>query len=685
MNHQRPRRIGIHGVRGAGKTCFLGSVYGFRSTPSLKIDVADDASCRYLAGVWKELSEARSPGATMLSLPETLRLDLTQNDETIPLELTDYAGALVQAQDESASPAAQELSGVIREWLRGCQVILLFLDSTQPDMEQLDALDLLLTELRRDAELGADRPLGIVLTKWDSQGTIGDDLSLEQERARVFLQQHHVFQQIFTKLGDDQGHHVRLFPLSSFGNQARGHFPPLLSDYRPCHLHAPLVWAAEVSERVLIEQTRWRAEKHLHRWWPDYQAAEQEWVKLEQEAAPLTEIIQSERRNLQKRRQSYRNRQLVPVAAIAGLLALGGILGSQEAERQARETLAFAESYPMYDKAQERLAREEEFLSTWVSLLVPSSRAEVCRWADADRRAVAEQHERERFLHELSGHEQAKDWSLVREEVADYLTRYPDCPLKESLQWREQQAHLQLARIQALDKGATLERQGRFDEAARVYRRFRTEFPDSPWEDAFVDQETEAFRRETDAAEYNLIRQLVREGTGSSLEEAGRRAIAYLESRHAVRAMRTEVSQLSEWLDGLRRGGQFFVVVDSVAVMPGSALLPTLGVTVPRVHLTINGVTHRTTWLRGSNTTPGERLGPFPFQFGEPGSLLVRVEASRNLTRNPWAKVELTDPRFILAKTNSTVAALCEKGHEVRVGLRCEAALPPDLPTYRRP
>jgi hypothetical protein len=313
------------------------------------------------------------------------------------------------------------------------------------------------------------------------------------------------------------------------------------------------------------------------------------------------------------------------------------------------------------------------------------ARAEVCRWADADRRAVAEQKERNRFLQELSGHEKANDWSLVREQIGEYLSRYPECPLAESLQAREQHAALHVARLLALDKAAALERQGRYDEAARVYRRFNSEHPDSPWQGAFVDLANEAGRMETDAAEYNLIRQLVREGTGGSIEEAGRRAIGYLESRHAVRAMRSEVSRYCEWLEGLRRGGEFFVVVDSVAVSPGCALLPTVGYTVPRVHVTINGVTHRTSWLRGSNTTPGERLGPFPFQFGEPGTLLLRVEASRNLTRNPWAKVEHSDSRFILGRANSSLAALCEKGHEVRVGLRCESAVPPEMPPYRRP
>ncbi|MGL4554382.1 MAG: hypothetical protein ACRC33_24735, partial [Gemmataceae bacterium] len=362
--NQRPRRVGIHGVRSAGKTCFLGSLYGFRSTDALKLDVADDASCRYLSAVWKELSEGRTPGATLLALPEALRLDLTAGEVTTPLELSDYAGLLVQPRDENASPAAHELTAGVKTWLRGCHAVLLFLDCTQPDMEQIDALDLLLTELRRPTAPGVvlDRPLGLVLTKWDSQGTIGDDLGREQERARAFLQSHHVFRQIFTKLGDEEGRNVRLFPVSSFGNQARGDSPPELSHYRPCHLHAPLVWAAQASDHALFEETRLKAETHLARWWPDHAAARREWLALRSEAAVLGPDIDDELRTLSARRGRVWLHSLVPVAVLLAALALGGYVGGREAAARADAVLAFADDNPAYAEASDRLERGEAFL-----------------------------------------------------------------------------------------------------------------------------------------------------------------------------------------------------------------------------------------------------------------------------------------------------------------------------------
>ncbi|MFQ3594042.1 MAG: hypothetical protein SNJ82_12755 [Gemmataceae bacterium] len=685
MTAQRPRRIGVHAIRGAGKTSWFGTLYGFRSTPGIKIDVADDASCRYLAGVWKELSEGRTPGATVLSFPETLRLDLTVQEVTKPLEICDYAGALVQAKEQDASPTAEELSEVLRDWLRGCHAILLFLDSTQPEMEQLDALDLLLTELRRDALLGLNRPMAIVLTKWDQQGTIGDDLERERQRAQYFLRDHHVFMQIMMKLSDAQGNQVRLFPLSSFGNSACGTQPPLLGEYRPCHLYAPLLWAAEVSDRVLLEQTRQRAEQHLKNWWPDFPAAEREWERLLREAEPLRESVEVELHKLKLRQQRQRGQMLVPLACLAGLLALGGLYARQQAHQQAQITLAFAESATGYDRAAERLVQQEAFLNRWSSWLVPGLRSEIATLAQADRRAVAEQQEREAFLSELAACEQTQNWQQACERIDDYLQRYPDCPLCRELQPRSEQAHRQRDRQQALQSAQSLERQGRFAQAEQVYRRYLHEQPDSPWREEFEDLARQASHLERDADDYNTLRQLVQDGGGTSLEEAGRKAIAYLESRHPVRAMRAEVSRFLDWFERLRAGMNVYVILERVDVRPDCSLRPTVGYTNPRVRLTINKVTHQSGWLGMSNTTPGQRLGPFPVKYGEPGLLQLGVEAKRNLVRNPWALGEYSDPRHIAARVNSTLVARCDKNGEVHVRLSCKELLPPELPPYRRP
>lgn len=685
MTTQRPRRIGVHAIRGAGKTSWFGTLYGFRSTATIKIDVADDASCRYLAGVWKELSEARTPGATLLSLPETLRLDLTKDEVTTPLELCDYAGALVQAKDEQASPTAEQLSEVVREWLRGCHVVLLFVDSTQPDMEQLDALDLLLTELRRDQLLGLNRPLAIVLTKWDQQGTIGDDLELERQRARRFLREHHVFTQIFTKLGDAQGNHVELFPLSSFGNAACGSNPPSLRDYRPCHLYAPLLWAAQRCDRVLLEQTRQRIERQLQGWWPDFRAADREWEQLAQELQPMQQEIALERHRLRQREQRHRGQKLLPLAGLFGLLTLGGLYARQNAENQARAVLTLKETAAGYERAAERLTQEQAFLHTWSSWLVPGLRSQVELLAQADQRAVAEQQERETFLSELAASEQTQNWQEVCERIESYLERYPDCPLCQELLPRREQAEGQRLRLETLQKGRALESQGRFSQAEQLYQRYLQEQPHSPFLEEFQELAREATRLAFDADEYQTLRLLVQDGGSTSLQEAGRKALAYLESRHPVRSMRAEVSRFQEWFEQLRRGMNVYVILERVDVRPECSLRPTIGYTNPRVRLTLNKVTHYSGWLGSSNTTPGQKLGPFPVKFGEPGLLQLGVEAKRNLVRNPWALGEYSDPYHIAPHTNSTLIARCDKNGEVRVRLSCKELLPPELPPYRRP
>src|SRR4051812_44824945 len=53
----RRRRIGIHGPRNAGKTCFLGCLYGFRNHPDTRITFGEDATVGYLASLWEPLSK----------------------------------------------------------------------------------------------------------------------------------------------------------------------------------------------------------------------------------------------------------------------------------------------------------------------------------------------------------------------------------------------------------------------------------------------------------------------------------------------------------------------------------------------------------------------------------------------------------------------------------------------------
>lgn len=696
MSQHRPRRIGIHGIRGAGKTCYLGTLYGFRSANGLKINVVDESSLAYLSSVWKQLQSARAPGDTLSAFLHTLRLELNQADYSLPLELADYSGLLVQPRNHPLAPTERELTLGVKQWLHGCHAVLLFLDCSNPDMEQMDALDLLLAELRRPNAAGVilDRPLALVLTKWDRQGTIGDDPAREQHRARLFLGAgtrsdgsggaHHVFQQILAKLGDDQGRQVRLFAVSSFGNGALGDAPPSLSDYRPCHLYDPLLWAAQASDHTLFEETRLMVEQHLAGWWPDYGAARREWLKLRPEVEALCPEIDDELRRLGDRRGRYWSQALLPLGAVVLLLMVAGWVGAREASVQADAVIEFVDANPTRDQAADRLERCEAFLASWLSWLVVAPRQRIAEQADTDRRAVAEQTERDGMLERLTAQEKAGEWSNVLATVRDYLDRYPDTPLAETLRLRQHQAAQEAASVTVRADATILEEKNRFADALKLYQAFLADYPASPWKNDINHRLAMAQRRHEEFSEYDPIRQLVAKGDGLSLEQAGIQAVSYLKSR-PTGTMRVELERYRAWLERLRQGGQFNLIVESVQVMPGCSLLSPLPlvVTRPKVHLTLNGVSHSSGWLNGSQTTPYVKLGPFPFTFGQEGRLLVRVEAERFNRQVPAARYETSDKRFILGQVNTTLTARCVKNGEVVVGLRCDDANPPTLPAYR--
>ena len=694
-----PRRVGIHGMRSAGKTCFLGTLYGFRAGASATVDFADDPTCVYLGSVWKDLSEGRVPGATLLAMPTGLRLDLSHNGgdgPAVPLELRDYAGLLVEPKEESASPAARQLAGEARDWFRDCHAVLVFLDSSRPELEQVDALDLLLTSLRRPQGDGPllERPVGIVLTKWDSQGVIGDDLAREQERARAFLSASHAFRQIGQKLDAAQ---VRVFPVSSFGNHARGSAPPELTRYHPCHLHAPLAWAATVSDLVLLDEAQQAAGRHLGRMarvlgmplWPrpDHAAALAVWRDLSARATPghgpLASRIADEVSKLQADRRGHWGRAVLALA-LAGLVAgLGAGQAASAADAEGAAVLEYCVEQDGPGRAGERLARAEEYLAKWWSLLAPSRRREVAAIRDAAAAILAERAERGSFIAALAGMEQKENWAGACEAADSYLERYPETPLRQELEPRLARDRECRDRVAALAEIARLEQADDLEGALAAGQGFLRSHPDTPAKSELEAKARDLKRIGDDKAEYDAIRRLARSGTPAALEKAARRARAYLDSRKPERAMRKEAELFWDWFEKLKKGGTYDVVVESLVIPSYSELEPFAGTASSRVQVTLNGKSASTGWLRGTNVSPNATLKGFPFKWGDQGRLAVRVEGAL-FTRRATVRAEESDPLFVLGKANGTLAARDKKGREVRVSLRCPAATPPDLPAYRR-
>ena len=73
------REFGIHGARGAGKTCYLACLYGQRATEQTAITFSDDHSIDHLRTAWKLLERGEVPDATALTLPTELHMSLSAN------------------------------------------------------------------------------------------------------------------------------------------------------------------------------------------------------------------------------------------------------------------------------------------------------------------------------------------------------------------------------------------------------------------------------------------------------------------------------------------------------------------------------------------------------------------------------------------------------------------------------
>lgn len=264
----KERRLGIHGARGTGKTCYLACLYGHRATDKAAVTFSNDHSIDHLQTAWKVLEGGNVPDATALTLPTELALSLQADGLGWAIPTRDYAGALVQ-RSESGVP---ELKQEVKEWLGGCHAILLFVNCDADDAalkERHDELDLLITELKRLSPDGntISRPLALLLTKWDVQGVISMYYQEERHRSLNYLNSRPALKQIADALRNC-GDRVELFPVSAFGSSCENNKPPK-DGPRPFGLLEPLTWIVQKTDEMLLERARRDAEQSAgsHLWW----------------------------------------------------------------------------------------------------------------------------------------------------------------------------------------------------------------------------------------------------------------------------------------------------------------------------------------------------------------------------------------------------------------------------------
>src|SRR5579859_468795 len=215
MRQKRLLRIGLHAPRNAGKTCLFACLYGLRQLLPDDVTFDDEPTITYLKSIWKYLRDGIVPSATAMTKPTQVGWRLKSGGAVSEYVTCDYPGALVEP---TTGGVGKELKQEARDWFRSCDALLILVDSSAPDIEQVDVVDVLLCELRKESrdERRMSRPLALVLTKWDMRGPISSSRDEERERLQKYLVDSPIFERIRRTLREAGGR-FEVFAVSAFG------------------------------------------------------------------------------------------------------------------------------------------------------------------------------------------------------------------------------------------------------------------------------------------------------------------------------------------------------------------------------------------------------------------------------------------------------------------------------------
>lgn len=263
-----PKRIALFGHRNVGKTTLLAVFYRQAAggqVPGVRLAAADARSAEYLAEKIAQI-ESGQPMAGTLAETE-LNLRLYHGPARFELIVRDYQG-------EHVTLGAEE---PIQEFFSGCDAVLLCLDPEgSPDpadrrRRQQEIENLLERYIERSDDLSTDRPVALLLTKFDrvlarSEGN-GQGRGQEPRAVRAdFEHEHALSGPVVERLVDDRygmtRHALRrhaqdgaIFAVSSYGPGATGNRPPAV--LHPMGLEGPLGWLAERLEERDRAQMEW--------------------------------------------------------------------------------------------------------------------------------------------------------------------------------------------------------------------------------------------------------------------------------------------------------------------------------------------------------------------------------------------------------------------------------------------
>jgi len=259
-----PKRIALFGHRNVGKTTLLAMFYrqaaGGR-VPGVRLAAADAHSAEYLA---EKIAQVESGQPMAGTLAETeLNLRLYHGPARFELIVRDYQGEHVTLGSDEP----------IQRFFAGCDAVLLCLDpggTTDPAerrRRQQEVENLLERYIERSEDLSVDRPVALLLTKFDrvlsglSGPAYNHDEAMTSADILPSLSGPFVEQIVDERYGMTR-HALRqhapdgaIFAVSSYGPGSTSNRPPAI--LHPMGLEGPLGWLAEQLEARDRAQMEW--------------------------------------------------------------------------------------------------------------------------------------------------------------------------------------------------------------------------------------------------------------------------------------------------------------------------------------------------------------------------------------------------------------------------------------------
>ena len=346
---KEPMRVALFGHRNVGKTTLLAVFYREASSgriPGLRLAAADARTAEYLS---EKILQIESGQPTAGSLAETdLKLRLYNGSARFDLVLKDYQGEHVTLGMEEP----------IQEFFADCDAVFLCLDPegtidpAQRRQRQQEVENLLERYIHRSIDLTTDRPVALLLTKFDRvlasapeklTGELSTGLVEQLVGDRYSMTQHALAAHAPAKA---------IFAVSAFGPGAIGNRPP--AEIQPIGLEGPLSWLAEQLEardQVVMAQLWEEASNDL----PRLQRSVADFERRHPHSKRTSEY----RSRLNKLAVKHRRRVLTRIVAFA-LMAVAAMAGYDALAY--REAIAYEQQK---DRAAPAIERRWADLLTW--------------------------------------------------------------------------------------------------------------------------------------------------------------------------------------------------------------------------------------------------------------------------------------------------------------------------------